>query len=342
MKGLSSSGTVKVRSFQAVADVAAELGVDIAQVLKKAALDRDLFSRRDDVIGYPSLGRLLDECIKASGCEDFGLRVGMRESAGAIGLVGFAAVNAPTVREALQTLVASLHLSDGGGAARLEAQNAIATLSWRVTSAGVERSEQISDAAAAIGCNLMRQLCGPKWNPIEVCLPRPRPADMRLFASFFRAPLRFDAEEVALVFPTGQLDQEVENRDRDLHEVLAPLLERAIAEARRGFQEDVANILRSQVSNGPLSPARAAAALGLSPRTLSRRLAEEGASFLDVAQQVKYDMAQALLRQDKAIAEVAMLLGYSDQTAFSRAFKLWSGSTPASWREEQRRNSSRL
>ncbi|HXY58482.1 MAG TPA: AraC family transcriptional regulator [Methylocystis sp.] len=341
MKELNSSGTIKVRSFQAVAEVAGELGADVEQALKDAALDPDLFSRRDDVIGYPSLGRLLDECIKATGCEDFGLRVGMREAAGAIGLAGFAAINAPTVREALQTLVGSLHLSDAGGVARLEAQNGVATFSWRVTTAGVERSEQIADAAAAIGCNLMRRLCGPKWNPIEACLTRPRPSDIRLFTAFFRAPIRFEAEEVALVFQSGQLDQEVEGRDRDLHEVLAPLLERAMAEARRGFQEDVANVLRAQVSNGPLSPARAASALGLSARSLSRRLAEEGASFLDLAQRVKYDMAQSLLRQDKAIAEVAMLLGYSDPTAFSRAFKLWSGTTPASWREEQRRRLAR-
>ena len=338
MKELNFSGTIKVRSFQAVADVAAELGLDIEEALKKAELAPDLFSRREDVIGYPSLGRLFDECIKVTGCEDFGLRVGMRESAGAMGLAGFAAINAPTVREALQTLVASLRLSDGGGAARFEAQNAIATLSWRVASAGVERSEQISDAAAAIGCNLMREVCGPKWNPIEVCLTRPRPRDMRLFTTFFRAPIQFETEEVAIVFPSGQLDQQVASRDRDLHEVLTPLLERAMAETRRGFREDVANILRSQVSGGPLSPARAAAALGLSARTFSRRLSDEGASFQDLAQQIKYDMAQALLRQDRAIAQISMLLGYSDPTAFSRAFKLWSGSTPASWREEQRRN----
>jgi len=93
--------------------------------------------------------------------------------------------------------------------------------------------------------------------------------------------------------------------------------------------------LRSQVSNGPLTPARAAAALGVSARTLSRRLAEEGASFLDLARQVKYDTAQALLRRGKTVAEIAGILGYSDPTAFSRAFKLWSGKTPARWRKSE-------
>jgi len=315
-----------------------EFGVDVETLLTKVDLEPDLFANRETVIGYASFGRLISECVVATGCEDFGLRVGMRESAGAIGLAGFAAINSPTVRDALQTLVAALRLSDTGGVARLEVRDVIAVISWSVAVPGVEAIDQISDGAIAVACNLVRELCGQSWNPIEVCLARPRPKDARLFSTFFRAPIRFDAEESSMIFPSSQLDLHVDGRDADLHEVLAPLLERAITESQRSFSADVSSVLRSQVSNGPLTPARAAQALGMSARSFTRRLAEETTNFQDLAQQIKFETAQALLRRDKGIAEIALILGYSDPTAFARAFKTWSGKTPTRWRIDQRRS----
>jgi AraC-like DNA-binding protein len=337
MRGQNHLGAVKVRNIRAVQEVLREVGLDIEDLLDKIGLERDLFSNRDNFMGYPSVGRLVAECVKATGWEDFGLRVGMRQSAGAIGLAGFAAINAPTVRQALETFVGSLSLSDSGGLAKLEVKDGIAVVSWSVAAPGVESSDQVSDRMLAFVCNFMRTICGQNWNAIEVCVTRSRPRDARLFSTFFRAPIRFDADEAALIFPSHQLDLDVAGRDADLHGVLAPLLERAIAETRRSFGADVLSVMRSQISSGPLTPTRTASAFGMSARSFMRRLAEEATSFQELAQQTKFETAQALLSRDKGIAEIAVILGYSDPTAFARAFKVWSGKTPTSWRPEQRR-----
>jgi AraC-like DNA-binding protein len=339
MKGHNHLGAVKVRNIRAVQEVLREAGLDIQDILEKVGLERALFSNRENVVGYPSLGRLVAECVKATGHEDFGLRVGMRQSAGAIGLAGFAAINAPTVREALETLVGSLPLSDSGGLAKFEVKDDVAVIFWSVAVPGVESGDQLSDGMVALLCNFMRKLCGQGWNAIEVCLTKPRPKDARLFSTFFRAPIRFDADEAGLIFPSKQLDLDVVGRDADLHEVLAPLLERALAETGRSFSADVLSVMRSQISDGPLTPARTASSFGMSARGFVRRLAEEATNFLELAQQTKFETAQALLLRDKGIAEIAAILGYSDPTAFARAFKAWSGKTPTCWRTEQRRAS---
>ncbi len=92
--------------------------------------------------------------------------------------------------------------------------------------------------------------------------------------------------------------------------------------------------MRGQVLGAPLTPDRAAVALGISTRTLARRLAEEGATFSELAQLVRFETAQRFLRTDKSLAEIATALGYSDATAFIRAFKHFTGKTPARWRRE--------
>ena len=329
------AGTVTIRSISAIPDVLRELGANVEKVLGRAGLEPDLFSNRDNLLTYSALGRLVGECVKITGCEDFGLRVGMRQSAGNIGLAGFVAINSLTVQEALQTIVSSLKLSDTGATVSLDSRDEAAVLSYVIISPNVEAADHLADGAIAIACNLMRQLRGSAWRPLEVCLTRSRPLDIGSFAKFFGAPIRFDGDEACLIFSRGELDSIVANRDTDLHEILAPLLEKAVTDFAGGFEVDVRKILRAQISNAPLTPVRAAKALGMNSRTLARRLAKEKLTFSEIAQDVKYQTAQMLLQRDKDVAEIAMMIGYSDVTAFIRAFRSWSGMTPARWRVEQ-------
>ncbi len=327
-------GTIKVRNLSALPEVLAELGVDLKEFLAQAGLEQSLFANPDHVISYVALGRLLRDCVVATGCDDFGLRVGMRQSIAVLGLAGYVAASAPTVREALQIIISSLRLSDTGGRAILNVERGFATLSWIVTESNVETPEQIDDGALAVCANVMRALRGPQWRPTEACLTRRRPKSTSLYSRFFDAPLRFDADVACLIFEETHLDQAVDGRDANLHEILAPLLDREMAEAQRTLKEEVCDILRVQALSGPLTPDRVASALGISPRTLSRRLSAETVTFSDLAQLVRFEIAQRLLRTEKSISEIAAALGYSDATAFIRAFRQIAGTTPARWRRE--------
>ena len=94
-------------------------------------------------------------------------------------------------------------------------------------------------------------------------------------------------------------------------------------------------VIRSQVGAGALSRDSLCRALGLSARTLAHRLEAFGVTYSGLADEARYEAAQSLLGKAKPIAEIAATLGFAEQSAFTRAFKSWSGTTPGRWRAER-------
>ena len=326
-----SYGRIKIRSISAIVDVLNESKADLETVLNLAAVDTHVFSRRENTISFADLGRLIQQCVTATGYNDFGLRVGMRQSAGAIGLSGLAAIYAPTVKGALETIISSLRLSDTGGALKLEIVDGLALLSYSILAPGLEAEDQLYDGAIAMACNVMREFRGPAWNPMEALLPRRRPLDGDLFSRFFRAPIRFEADVAGLLFSVDDLNARPLRHDPDFFEVLTPMLANAITATESAFVDDVEKVLRMQILQGPITMGRLAAALRVSRQSLSRRLSEDGVTFSTVAQRIKCEVAQKLLLEQRSLAEIAALMGYADTTAFIRAFRNWTGVPPAQW-----------
>jgi AraC-like DNA-binding protein len=330
--GNAAFGTLKVRVLSGLPDLLVELGIDPAPLVEQVGLRAELFEQAEEAIGYAAVGRLLNACAEATGCDDIGLQLGMRLSAPALGLLGYVAANAPTVGAALQTIVAHLKLNDTGGVVSLDVERGLALLRWSVVEPGLAGAEHIDDAAIAVGINILRSAGGDDCQPAEVSLRRRRPENASRYLKFFDAPVRYEADAAAIAFEASVLDRPVANRDPQLYAILAPLLDRAVQEKSVDFREDLLALLRAQALSAPLSPERAAAALAISPRTLSRRLAQAGCSFSELAQSVRVETAERLLRTDRSLAEIAVSLGYSGPTAFIRAFKQARGETPARWR----------
>jgi AraC-like DNA-binding protein len=329
-----SGGTIKARNISGVPALLAEYGVALDSALDQAGLDRGLFLDQEQIISYRAGGRLLQACAEATGLDDFGVRLGVRQSTPLLGLAGYVGANAPTVRAAIETVREALRLSDTGGCVTLVVEEGFASLSWSVMEPDIPALDHIGDLAMAAACNFMRKLCGRDWRPAEVRLTRKRPKADGAYLAFFAAPVRFESEYDSLIFEERLLDAEVRGRDPLLHRLLSPLLEQALAAADASFRDRICEILRAQIQTGPLTPDRAAAELGISVRTLARRLADEKATFSELAQLVRFEVAQRLLRAGRSVSEIAETLGYSDATTFIRAFKQATGVTPARWRRK--------
>ncbi len=327
--------TVKVRNAAAIPVTLRELGVDPTEILHRAEIEPELFSDPDNVLPYPALGRLVGESLRATGCDDFGLRVGARMGAIAIGLPGLVSLHAPTVGDALRIIADGLKTSDTGGAVRLAIQGAVAACGYIVTAPDIEAADQIVDGAMAILFNTMRSLCGPGWRPIRVRLTRDPPSDRARFAKFFWASIDYAAPAAALLFDAAALDAPVRGRNPDVAAILAPLLEDAMARARGDFVATVKSVIRSQIGAGEIGRERVARALGLNARTFAHRLRAAGLTYSELADEARFDAARRLLAKDRKIAEIAAALGFAEQSAFTRAFKAWSGTTPARWRAER-------
>jgi AraC-like DNA-binding protein len=196
---------------------------------------------------------------------------------------------------------------------------------------------QIQLGAMALGFNILRDLCGPGWLPTVVTIASVAPSNLRPCHKFFRAPLRFDNPESAVVFESRWLDRPLRPLD--------PLQRRQVEAAVRLRQAEmlgdlptvVRRLLRKQLIADECLMDRVAALLGMHRRTLDRRLKRHGALFGDLVESVKHEMACQLLRDTHLqMQQVAEALRYSNAANFSTAFRRWTGVTPSAFRRQVR------
>jgi AraC-like DNA-binding protein len=331
----SVPATIKVRSFFAVEEVLRSLGADPGKVLQAAGLDPHLFSNLERMVLYSDADRLFTYAISATGCEDFGLRVGMRADATVIGLAGLMSMNCRTVGEAWRTVVEGLRASGSGRAINLDIRSRTASLSYVIMAAGIENVDHITDTAIATMVNAMRQFCDSTWRPDQIFLPRKPPRDLKPFASFFGAPIIFAAPAGKLVFDASTLGRPVSNQNPKSREILRPLLDAALAETESDFVSVVKAVIRGQIGAGRLTRERVARAMALSVNALAVRLRTSGTSFGDLLDEAEFDLAQTLLMKGKTVEGIAADLAFADKSAFTRAFKKWAGMPPGRWRAQR-------
>jgi len=303
-----------------------ELGANPATVMASAGLDPEGLDTLDNRISFVARGRLLHNCAVTTGCHHFALLLGQRARLSHLGLPGQLARHSPTVRDALRTFAVYQHLNTQGVAISLLERNGMATLSVVVYQSGTDHIEQVYDVCAAAIFAIMREFCGTHWRPERMLFSYSKPAHSRVYSRIFQAPCRLDAERTALVFPASALDHTMASADPEQLRNL---------EAQAQARDDFDVVFRLRRTLRVLLLARVASAeqvarlLSMHGRTLNRRLRAEGTRFQKLLDEARLEAACQLL--DIAhipITEIAASLGYAETSAFSRAFRRWSGVTP--------------
>jgi len=322
----------------AIPAVLRSLGANPAKVLAEAGFDLKLFDNPDHRVSYAARGRLIAICVASTGCQHFGLLVGAQGGLHSLGLVGLLVKYSPDVGKALRSLVHHLHLHVRGAATTLVVDGDSAVLGYEIHQPRVEATDQTGDGAVATMFNIMRALCGPEWKPAEVCFAHRKPEDLGPFRRFFRAPLVFDAEHNALVFSADWLDRRLPDTDPQLRRLLQKQID--TLEARHGddFPEQVRTVLRTALVTGQAKADQVAALFSMHARTLSRRLNDFDTGFQELVDEGRFEIARQMLGDSAMdVAQIATMLDYADASAFTRAFRRWSGTTPARWRAKKRR-----
>jgi AraC-like DNA-binding protein len=334
---------LRVATTMAVPALLREHGADPEPLLAEFGLELIDFEDPENRIRYSTLTQLLERCTEVTRCPHFGLLVGQRAGTSALGAVGFLMQSSPTVRTALEILVRNLWVHSPSVTVTLVEDGSFATLAVTFQGSGLEGLVPYFDMGNAIICNIMRGLCGHHWQATEVRFAHSRPRNLAPFRQFFQAPLRFDTGETALVFAGSWLDKPLVSADPLLH----TMMQQRVNEQASMADDDIASQLRrtlpSLVTSHSDSLAAAAKRVGLATRTLNRRLAAEGTSYLQLREEARYTIARQLLTGTWMPAnQVADRLGYANSSAFTRAFRKWSGKAPAAWRASKARGSGRV
>lgn len=307
-----------------------EMGQDPDQLLCELGLDPALLVDPENTLPFWATGNVLSHCVMRTGCSHFGLLLGQRGGTSTLGIVGLLVRSSPDVGSALRNLVKHLHHHDQGAVPNLSVKGNTALLSYAIYEKGVHAADQVYAAAMSVAFRIMRDVCGSGWRPSKVLLPFRRPRDPVPLRQFFRAPLRFDAEQAGLVFPAAWLNRPLHCADHKTRRQVETLLE---AHTHAEFVIRARRAVRLMLAHGQASEEHLAHHFGVSRRTLIRQLQQEGTSFRILLKEIRLEVACQMLRDtDNSIDHIATSLGYAGASPFTRAFKTWIGQTPAGWR----------
>ena len=323
--------TMRVGPMMGLPGLLAGFGVELAPLLAEAGLPSDGFADPDNRWPVDRLLHLASRGAEAANCPHLCLLLARPVGPAALGaplarLLG----GALSVERALRGLVMNLHLN---GEALVPALSTggpegarVSVMPYALHRRG---NDQLEDFALATLVNILRFLCGPRWSPLRVTFARREPADRRPYESFFAAPLEFGAPLGSVVFDAAWLPRRPVPSPHGLAAPVPPPAGEDLdipIRARRAIMVGLAQ--------GNVGVDAVAAALGLSRRTLNRRLADRGTSIRALVASVRFEIAQRLLRDtDLTLADIASTLCYSDVAAFSRAFRTGMGVSPAAWRD---------
>lgn len=183
-----------------------------------------------------------------------------------------------------------------------------------------------------------RRLTGEPLRPLNVDFVNPPPADTRPFVAYFGCPVHWSQPLTRLALPLPLLSLPVAGADPLLRQLLEEQVDRVLATLPQAgnLVEMTRRVVGNLACEGIPELEQVAAALQLAPRVFYRRLAEQGHNFRDLREATLQRLAETYLADGLSASEVAGRLGYTEPSAFSRAFKRWKGCTPQAWRQGNR------
>lgn len=318
-------------------EVAAERNEDIVAAMKAVGLDPRFLKQPEEKVPFDKLCALFDFCAKAWDLPDLGLRIARYHHLEVLGPVALVTKMEPDLRSALIAMTENLVVHTTATVVALGEIDGVAMLTI-----------DAQPVPAGAGQYLMTSL-GTAWNvmesvgnsPIELIEVSVRCPDRRMAKvaeAYFRCPVRFSAENNALYFPSAALDQLIERTDLAYHALIRRYLSTSRDEVSGRFSDEVSAEIARQMEFGQCSLESVSQKLRIEPRGLQRRLHVEDTTFRSLVDSWRKARALSLVTKTRLpLSDVALALGYSDQSIFSRAFQRWFGETALSFRSQDAR-----
>ncbi|WP_420100999.1 AraC family transcriptional regulator ligand-binding domain-containing protein [Bosea sp. (in: a-proteobacteria)] len=313
-------------------------GVEPETILRQAGLSVDDVER-GTVVRRSQIHHALELSARCVGSAELGLALGATAQPDLLGAIGSAMTAGATAEACLQTQIALMPAMQSHAVITLKKQGDEAIWTHRLHGDD-ERAWLLYEGAASFNVHMLRHLLGPDWAPVRVIFPHRCRSLVNRYEDHFQAPVYFgDCDEARIHIKRHELSLPLRHYAA---RAVQPLRAHAgeIAELR---QEDgsielaISRMIEASLPLRPITLAMSARVLGLSARTVQRRLEDRGTAFEMLLDEQRHRLATAWLgsREEANVTDLAMALGYSDTAHFNRAFRRWEGQSPSSFRRRR-------
>jgi len=306
-------------------------GIDAEPALLGAGLSWRQLSRDDIGLTVASQYRFLELAAAEANDQLLGLQVAAEMDMRAIGILFYLTGSAPTVAEALVNLARYSRTTNEALVVEISRRKDEVILAIRHLQKYDELHRQFFELLALWFIRTLHKETNRDFTLLRVTFTHARNSDLREVHRLLRCPVEFAQAVDSWVLPQRVMDLPIVSGDSQLLKILTAHADDLLAERHSvtGLQSMVANQLASLLPGGESRAAAVARQLGMSQRSLTRHLAEEGTIFAEILEQLRHRLASRYLADDRmSVQQAAWLLGYSEVGAFNHAYKRWTGAAP--------------
>lgn len=332
--GAKVSGTVSVNYLRGIREYLVQRDLDVSGFLAEYGLDGDSLedaSKRFSIVSYSAM---LGRAGELAGDDHVGIHVGECIKPAHYGALGYSVMSCKTAEEVFERHMRYENLVSDRAVSTYHLEGDQIRLSWDTRGVAIDR--QTAEENVASWVTYLRWITGQVLGITAIRFPHPAPADQSEHRRVFSCPLVFDEPMVEVVFPAEYRKLPIIQHDPVMREMMDAYADRLLAELSQsdGLLGQVRSLMVEAMESGAVSLDVVAGQLAITPRTLQRRLSDQGTSFKSLLDEVRKGLALTYIAQPFIdLAELGYLLGFSDQTAFQRAFKKWTGTTPGKYKK---------
>jgi AraC-like DNA-binding protein len=316
-------------------------GIDVAPLLERAGLTVAAIEDRSATVGVINQIKFVELVADALGDKLLGFHLMEGFDFREIGMLYYVAASADTFGDAMRRAERYVKIQNDGVRFRISRGKSVRV---RLHYAGVPRHADVHQIWSFIILliRVSRHLTERPLKPLAVRIMHRIPGDIAKLERFLDATIAAEADVDEIEFPAASWDLPIVSADPHLHRLCVQACEEALARRDRKpspLKVRVENAIAALLPHGQAHHDLVAARLGMSPRTLARRLAAEDSSFTAILAQMRSALAERYLA-DRAlpISQIAWLLGYTEIGTFTRAFQRWTGMAPSAARARQQRS----
>lgn len=310
-------------------------GGDVDSIFGRASIRTDQLDSPCNELNLGQFCKLFDEAAAQTAHDNFGLEFGASYQPKQLGPIGYAAISSPTLFAALRCLEHYFPAHQGQTTLSLGQDRDLLWLHYRIFDERVLKKRQDAELSMGVFVNIFRHVLGQSWCPLEVNFEHQRPDQIFDHERLFGAPVLFGRQSNSIAFRRSDLEARMPDQDSYLYSIIEPYLKsrRSLDSSTDDFASLVREQVRSLMKDRVPTVSEVTSSLGISDNEFQKKLRTQSLVFRDLVKAVRQEMALHYLNNDDlSLTEIAFRLGYSELSAFSRAFRSWTGQSPQRYR----------